>query len=253
MIAAGLVAQKAAEKGLTRKPWVKTSLAPGSRVVTDYLAKADLQRSLDEVGFDLVGYGCTTCIGNSGPAAGRDRRGGHRRQARGRGGALGQPQLRGPRPRPGQGQLPGLAAAGGGLCAGRLDAHRHHHRAAGHRQGRQAGLPEGRLADAAGGRRHGAQGRHRRGLQELLCRRVRRRRALGRDRCRQCRHDLQLGRQQHLHPAAALLRRHEARSRRPRCPTSRVPASWRCSAIRSPPTTSARPAASPRPARPRST
>ena len=67
MIAAGLVAQKAAEKGLTRKPWVKTSLAPGSRVVTDYLAKADLQRPLDEVGFDLVGYGCTTCIGNSGP------------------------------------------------------------------------------------------------------------------------------------------------------------------------------------------
>src|SRR5262249_25329319 len=67
MIAAGLVAQKAVQRGLTRKPWVKTSLAPGSRVVTDYLAKADLQRSLDEVGFDLVGYGCTTCIGNSGP------------------------------------------------------------------------------------------------------------------------------------------------------------------------------------------
>jgi aconitate hydratase len=67
MIAAGLVAKKAAERGLTRKPWVKTSLAPGSRVVTDYLAKADLQRPLDEVGFDLVGYGCTTCIGNSGP------------------------------------------------------------------------------------------------------------------------------------------------------------------------------------------
>ena len=67
MIAAGLVAQKAVEKGLTRKPWVKTSLAPGSRVVTDYLAKAGLQRSLDDVGFDLVGYGCTTCIGNSGP------------------------------------------------------------------------------------------------------------------------------------------------------------------------------------------
>ncbi|MFL5335889.1 MAG: aconitate hydratase AcnA, partial [Geminicoccaceae bacterium] len=67
MIAAGLVAKKAAEHGLTRKPWVKTSLAPGSRVVTDYLAKADLQRPLDEAGFDLVGYGCTTCIGNSGP------------------------------------------------------------------------------------------------------------------------------------------------------------------------------------------
>ncbi len=67
MIAAGLVAKKAAAKGLTRKPWVKTSLAPGSRVVTDYLAKANLQGDLDAVGFDLVGYGCTTCIGNSGP------------------------------------------------------------------------------------------------------------------------------------------------------------------------------------------
>jgi aconitate hydratase len=67
MVAAGLVAKKAVEHGLTSKPWVKTSLAPGSRVVTDYLAKADLQRSLDQIGFDLVGYGCTTCIGNSGP------------------------------------------------------------------------------------------------------------------------------------------------------------------------------------------
>jgi len=67
MIAAGLVAQKALAKGLTRKPWVKTSLAPGSKVVTDYLKKADLQSSLDAIGFNLVGYGCTTCIGNSGP------------------------------------------------------------------------------------------------------------------------------------------------------------------------------------------
>ena len=67
MIAAGLVAKKAVEKGLDRKPWVKTSLAPGSRVVTDYLAKAGLQGYLDQTGFDLVGYGCTTCIGNSGP------------------------------------------------------------------------------------------------------------------------------------------------------------------------------------------
>jgi aconitate hydratase len=67
MIGAGLVAKKAVEKGLTRKPWVKTSLAPGSQVVTDYLAKAGLQTYLDQVGFNLVGYGCTTCIGNSGP------------------------------------------------------------------------------------------------------------------------------------------------------------------------------------------
>ncbi|QIG79298.1 aconitate hydratase AcnA [Stakelama tenebrarum] len=69
LIAAGLVAKKAREKGLTRKPWVKTSLAPGSQVVTDYLAKAGLQDDLDALGFNLVGYGCTTCIGNSGPLA----------------------------------------------------------------------------------------------------------------------------------------------------------------------------------------
>ena len=67
LIAAGLVAKKALEKGLKTKPWVKTSLAPGSQVVTDYLAKAGLTKSLDALGFNLVGYGCTTCIGNSGP------------------------------------------------------------------------------------------------------------------------------------------------------------------------------------------
>jgi aconitate hydratase len=69
LIAAGLVAQKAVAKGLKPKPWVKTSLAPGSQVVTDYLEKAGLQDHLDAIGFDLVGYGCTTCIGNSGPLA----------------------------------------------------------------------------------------------------------------------------------------------------------------------------------------
>ncbi len=67
MIAAGLLARKAVERGLARKPWVKTSLAPGSRVVTDYYEKAGLTRYLDELGFNTVGYGCTTCIGNSGP------------------------------------------------------------------------------------------------------------------------------------------------------------------------------------------
>lgn len=67
LVAAGLVARKAREKGLTRKPWVKTSLAPGSQVVTDYLEKSGLQADLDAIGFNLVGYGCTTCIGNSGP------------------------------------------------------------------------------------------------------------------------------------------------------------------------------------------
>lgn len=67
LMAAGLVAKKAIEKGLQRKPWVKSSLAPGSKVVTDYLKHAGLQTYLDQLGFNLVGYGCTTCIGNSGP------------------------------------------------------------------------------------------------------------------------------------------------------------------------------------------
>jgi aconitate hydratase len=70
LIAAGLVAKKANELGMTRKPWVKTSLAPGSQVVTDYLDKAGLTEHLDALGFNLVGYGCTTCIGNSGPLDG---------------------------------------------------------------------------------------------------------------------------------------------------------------------------------------
>ena len=69
MIAAGLVARNAVKRGLKVKPWVKTSLAPGSKVVSDYLKKASLQKDLDKLGFNLVGYGCTTCIGNSGPLA----------------------------------------------------------------------------------------------------------------------------------------------------------------------------------------
>ena len=67
MIGAGLLARNAAKFGLKVKPWVKTSLAPGSQVVTEYLKSAGLQKDLNKMGFDLVGYGCTTCIGNSGP------------------------------------------------------------------------------------------------------------------------------------------------------------------------------------------
>ena len=67
MIAAGLVAKKAVEFNLDIKPWVKTSLAPGSKVVSDYLDNADLTKYLNKIGFNTVGYGCTTCIGNSGP------------------------------------------------------------------------------------------------------------------------------------------------------------------------------------------
>ena len=67
MLASGLLARNAVKKGLKTKPWVKTSLAPGSKVVTDYLRQAGVQEYLDQLGFNLVGYGCTTCIGNSGP------------------------------------------------------------------------------------------------------------------------------------------------------------------------------------------
>ena len=67
LVAAGLVAKKASELGIQVKPWVKTSLAPGSKVVTEYLDKSNLTKYLDQLGFHLVGYGCTTCIGNSGP------------------------------------------------------------------------------------------------------------------------------------------------------------------------------------------
>src|SRR5262249_11303230 len=67
LIGAGLLAKNAVERGLVTQPWVKTSLAPGSKVVTDYLAKAGLQPFLGQLGFNIVGFGCTTCIGNSGP------------------------------------------------------------------------------------------------------------------------------------------------------------------------------------------
>src|SRR5213078_294125 len=69
MVAAGLLARKAVARGLMPKPWVKTSLAPGSQVVAEYLDKSGLQKDLDKIGFNLVGFGCTSCIGNSGPLA----------------------------------------------------------------------------------------------------------------------------------------------------------------------------------------
>src|SRR5262249_27235636 len=69
MLGAGLLARNAIARGLTVRPWVKPSLAPGSQVVTDYLARSGLDKPLDKLGFNLVGYGCTTCIGNSGPLA----------------------------------------------------------------------------------------------------------------------------------------------------------------------------------------
>ncbi len=108
MIGAALLAKKAVEKGLTRKPWVKTTLAPGSQVVSDYYDKAGLTPYLDKLGFNLVGYGCVTCIGNSGPLIPRGLRRGQRERPRRRLGALRQPQLRGPDQPGHQDELPGL-------------------------------------------------------------------------------------------------------------------------------------------------
>ena len=119
MLAAGLLAKKAVERGLSVDPAVKTSLAPGSRVVTDYLAKTGLQTYLDQLGFNIVGYGCTTCIGNSGPLASEDRRGDQRIRS-GRGlGAFRQSQFRSARASKHQGELPDVAAAGRRLRARR--------------------------------------------------------------------------------------------------------------------------------------
>ena len=115
LLAAGLLAKKAVEHGLTVKPHVKTSLAPGSRVVTEYLTSAGLLPYLEKLGFYLAGYGCTTCIGNAGPLRRAHRGSDRRERPRLRGGALGQPQLRGAHPSEHARQLPRLAAAGGGL------------------------------------------------------------------------------------------------------------------------------------------
>ena len=159
MVGAALLAKNAVDRGLSRKPWVKTTLAPGSKVVMDYYERAGLLPYLDKLGFNLVGYGCTTCIGNSGPLPpaiseavncqrpGRDGR------------AVGEPELRGPDQPGREDELPGLSAAGGRLRAGRHDGHRHAARAARLRRRGQAGLPGGHLAVAGGGRRRGADTR----------------------------------------------------------------------------------------------
>jgi aconitate hydratase len=146
LIAAGLVARKAVPRASPVKPWVKTSLAPGSQVVTEYLDAAGLQKDLDALGFNLVGYGCTTCIGNSGPLPTRSPRRSTTttwsspRCSR----ATATSKAASTRT---CGQLSRLAAAGRRLRAGRHDDDRPHQGAARHRQGRQAGLPEGHLAD----------------------------------------------------------------------------------------------------------
>ena len=146
MIAAGLLAKKAVEKGLSVPPWVKTSLAPGSRVVTDYYQKSGLLPYLEKLRFNVVGYGCTTCIGNSGPLP-TDVSKSHRRARPGRRQrAQRQSQLRGPRQCRRARQLPDDPAAGR-----RLRARRPHRPQLRHRAARQGPDGQARLSSETSG------------------------------------------------------------------------------------------------------
>ncbi len=155
MVAAGILAKKAVEKGLTVPPWVKTSLAPGSRVVTDYYTKAGLLPYLEKLRFNVVGYGCTTCIGNSGPLPADVSKSIDEH------GLVAVSVLSGNRNFEGRVNVdvranylmcPPLVVA---YRAGRQDRPQLRDRCAGGGPGRAAGLSQRHLADAAGGgRRH---------------------------------------------------------------------------------------------------
>ena len=251
LMGAGLLARNANRRGLKQKPWVKTSLAPGSQVVAEYLEKSGLQKELDQIGFNLVGFGCTTCIGNSGPLPGTDLQDHQRQGADRRRSPLRQPQLRRPRIARRAGELPGVAAAGRRLCARRHGQDRPHHRAARRGPRRQAGVPEGHLAVDAGDRRVHHRERHARAVRPQIRRRLQRRRELE-GRPGAGRPDLHLGRQFDLCAEPALFRRHGPQAGR-QSAASRVRACSACSATRSPPTTSRRPARSRRPRRPANT
>ena len=153
MIAAGLVAKHAVEHGLSVKPWVKTSLAPGSKVVMDYYERAGLTPYLDKLGFELVGYGCTTCIGNSGPLLPGVS------DAVAEGGLAVAAVLSGNRNFEGRinpdVRMNYLASPPLGRCVRdrRFDGLRHHGRAARHRQRWSPGVPARHLAEQRGGRR----------------------------------------------------------------------------------------------------
>ncbi len=241
LIAAGLVARKARALGLTRKPWVKTSLAPGSQVVTDYLDKAGLSEDLDAIGFNLVGYGCTTCIGNSGPLSdpisaainGNDivaasvlsgnRNFEGRVSSDVRANFLASPPL------------VVAYALKGTVTEDMIEtpARRGH---------RRPGLPQGRVAQQPRDRRPDGRQHRRRHVPRALRQRLPGRPALERDRRRGIGH-LSLARGQHLHRQPALFRGDDD-GPRPRHRHRRGQAAGDSWATASPPTTSARRAAS---------
>ena len=250
MVGAGLLARNAVARGLSVSPTVKTSLAPGSRAVTEYLRRPDSWSRSSSSASALVGYGCTTCIGNSGPLdepvakAVEDERAGRR------GRPVRQPQLRGPHPSAGACQLPGLAAPGRRVCAGGPRRHRPHDRAA---RPRPATASRSARRHLAG--RRGDPSAIRDSLDPELFRRhlrerVRRRRPVA-SAAGAARVTGTPGTSVDVRRAAAVLRRASPPNRR-RSATSRAPRRWRCWATRSPPTTSRRPGRSPPGARPAS-
>ncbi len=242
MVAAALLARNAIRRGLRTKPWVKTSLAPGSRVVTDYLDAAGLTPYLDQLGFQLVGYGCTTCIGNSGPLPDAVSEGVRTGELAVAAVLSGNRNFEGrihPQVRASYLASPPLVVA---YALAGPRRHRPRRRSARHRPGRTAGLPA--RAVAAGGR---DRGRHRAGAHARPVR-PRVRTHLGRRRALACarradRGAVRVRARLDLRARAAVPRAH----RRAACaarPTSSTRAASRCSATRSPRTTSRRPARS---------
>ena len=174
LIAAGLLARNAANRGLTCKPWVKTSLAPGSQVVAAYLTQSGLQSYLDKLGFNLVGFGCTTCIGNSGPLDPAISKAIHDN------GLIAAAVLSGNRNFEGRVSpdvqanylaSPPLVVAYALAGSVQKDSDA---RASWHRFGRQAGLPQRYLANVAGNSKIHHRKHHARNVQVALCRRFQR-------------------------------------------------------------------------------
>ena len=216
MIGAALLAKNAVEKGLTTQAVGEDHAgARAPRSSSDYYEKAGLTPYLDKLGFNLVGYGCTTCIGNSGPLIPEVSAGGQRGRPRRRLGAVGQPQLRGPDQPRRQDELPGLAAAGRRLRAGRLDGRRPDQRPA---RARTRTATTSSCTTSGRPPQEVERGhRRRRSPSEMfttrLRRRLRRRRAVA-GRCRRPTGDtFAWDPRVDLRPQAAVLRRHAATSR----------------------------------------
>jgi aconitate hydratase len=239
------VAKKAAALGLTTRPVGQDQPGAGSQVVTEYLKAANLIEPLEKLGFFLVGYGCTTCIGNSGPGGRADRAGDQGQQPGGGGGPVGQSQLRGPHPPVGGGQLSGLAAAGGRLRAGRHDGHRLRSAT------RSARAPAARTSSCAtSGRPAGGRAAHKAGLKDEIVPHPLRRRLQGTEEWRKL--QIPSGMLFKWDDTSTYIRRPPyfdgMSAEPPGMATSAARARWPCSATRSPPTTSRRPDRSRRPA-----